>query len=559
MGKYNTAGLRPAASSPITTTGPALTHEGGPGFERDAKGELFLLAAASLTDEKSFYEPKGDRADRFRKLVHMVALDDGAWMLDFVTWLRGDGNIRSAALVAALEAIRARVTAGIREGNRQLIDAAIQRGDEPGEAIAYWQSRYGRSMPIPVKRGISDAIRRVYTERSLIKWDSRDNKVRFADVLELVHARPTPRPDLLDRLPAEQLAAMSEDDVLAYIAEETAHRAALFSHAIDRRQNPHEPISERLGMLRARAEFLAVPHKKRRKLLLKADGSQRLAAAGITWEALAGWLEGPMDAAAWEAVIPSMGVMALARNLRNFDQVGVSDEVAEQVCAKFADPDVIASSRMFPFRWWQAYQAAPSLRWGHALDKALSFSTQHIPSLPGRTLVLVDTSSSMEYRVSERSEMNYVQAAALFGVALTMRGASVDLHGFADGVFRHEVRRGGSVLSEVDRFVRRVGEVGHGTQIASAVRSTYRGHDRIVIFSDMQTFNGGFAGNASDAAPAHVPMYGFNLVGYRYGAIPSGTGTRHELGGLTDATFRALPLLEAGRNASWPWETLATA
>jgi hypothetical protein len=54
--------------------------------------------------------------------------------------------------------------------------------------------------------------------------------------------------------------------------------------------------------------------------------SDRLAAAGVTWEALAGWLQGPMDKAAWEAIIPSMGVMALARNLRNFDEAGVSDD-----------------------------------------------------------------------------------------------------------------------------------------------------------------------------------------------------------------------------------------
>ena len=32
-----------------------------------------------------------------------------------------------------------------------------------------------------------------------------------------------------------------------------------------------------------------------------------VAAAGMTWEALAGWRRAPIDAAAWTAVIPSMG------------------------------------------------------------------------------------------------------------------------------------------------------------------------------------------------------------------------------------------------------------
>lgn len=33
----------------------------------------------------------------------------------------------------------------------------------------------------------------------------------------------------------------------------------------------------------------------------------------------------------------------------------------------------------------------------------------------------------------------------------------------------------------------------------------------------------------------------------------SGVRNRHTFGGLTDAAFRMIPLLEAGRNAAWPW------
>jgi hypothetical protein len=67
-----------------------------------------------------------------------------------------------------------------------------------------------------------------------------------------------------------------------------------------------------LSMLRARAELEALPADERRALVsaAAADPSvaeDRLTAAGMTWESLAGWLGGPMDRAAWEAVIPSMG------------------------------------------------------------------------------------------------------------------------------------------------------------------------------------------------------------------------------------------------------------
>jgi hypothetical protein len=156
--------------------------------------------------------------------------------------------------------------------------------------------------------------------------------------------------------------------------------------------------------------------------------------------------------------------------------------------------------------------------------------------------------------------MTMVQAAALFGLATGIRNRDrADLYGFADGQFRVERSAyRSSVLKSVEAFTRRIGEVGHGTRIAEAVRATYRGHDRVMIFTDMQTFPdhggcGGLVGDVSASVPAQVPVYGFNLVGYRRSAMPAGRGNRHELGGLTDATFALIPNIEAGLAARWPW------
>ncbi len=242
--------------------------------------------------------------------------------------------------------------------------------------------------------------------------------------------------------------------------------------------------------------------------------------------------------------------MALLRNLRNIDESGVPDDVAAAVAARLADPDEVARSRQLPFRFLSAHQAAPSQRWGHALDKALQASLANLPVLPGRSLVLVDTSASMTSRpVSARSTVTPVKAAAVFGVALAARGGEVDLYGFADGTFRHRVRKGASVLREVDRFVGRTGEVGHGTHIARSIRATWKRHDRVFVISDMQTMDAG----VTSSVPSSVPLYGFNLGGYRHTAFDAGSPNRIELGGLTDATFRMIPLIEAGKNASWPF------
>ncbi|XVQ84087.1 hypothetical protein ACQP2K_35515 [Microbispora siamensis] len=191
MAKFNTGTARAATFSPVTTeTVPGgRTHEGAPGYLRDARSELFVLAVSNMVGENTFYERAGDRDDRFRALVHRVAVEDGDWMAR----LRGEANMRSASLVAALEAVRARLSAGLHGGNRELVASVLQRADEPGEALGYWTSRYGRAVPKPVKRGIADAVRRLYTERSLVKYDSDARGFRFGDVIELVH--PTPADD----------------------------------------------------------------------------------------------------------------------------------------------------------------------------------------------------------------------------------------------------------------------------------------------------------------------------------------------------------------------------
>jgi hypothetical protein len=535
--KAKLAGAGATLTSPVRAVQHALTHEGGPAYARDAKSELFLLAVTNLVGEDTFYESAARRDARFVELVHAVTVTDPEWVARFVPWLRAEADMRSAPLVAAVEYVRA----GGRSG-RRVVDSALLRADEPAEVLAYWTSTYGRALPQPVKRGVADAAARLYTERAALKYDGLSRAWRMADVLELTHARP-------------------RDEA----------QSALFRYLLERRHERDDlVVPKSLPMLARNRALHVMPVADRRGFVALAaqDGSVAalLAQAGMTWEALSGWLDGPMDRAAWEAMIPSMGYTALLRNLRNFDEAGASDEVASAVAAKLADPAEVARSRQFPYRFVSAYQAAPSLRWGHALEKALEAATARVPAFAGRTLVLVDTSASMSQRAfSRRSTMTPVQAAAVFGVVMAKRGNAVDLHGFADGQFRHRVRRGGSVLAEVERFTRRVGEVGHGTRIAEAVRATYRRHDRVVIVSDMQTFaDSGFTsygarlpvrygGVATDQLPAHVPVYGFNLGGYRATVVNGGRGNRHEFGGLSDATFTMLDLLESRPSAGWPF------
>ena len=527
MSKFNIAGLKTALGrGPVTAeaTPSGRTYEGGAGHTHDAKSELFLLAVANFVGEDTFYEKATDRDRRYASLVQRVALDDPQWMARFLRWLRNDANMRSASLVGALEAAKAMRDAGV-PGGRAIVDSVLQRADEPGEALAYWMATHGRAVPKPVKRGVADAAARLYNERSMLKYDTVSHGFRFGDVLDLTHPSP---------------------------AAGKAWQGALFAYALDRRHSRETAPPAPLATVTANAELRRTAAENPQALL----DATALARAGMTWEDVLSLGGATLDKARlWTALIPSMGYMAQLRNLRNFDEAGVGDDVAAQVSARLADPAQVARSRQFPFRFLAAYEQAPSLRWGQALDRALQLSLANLPALPGRSLILVDTSASMSSGgFSRKSTMSPVKAAAVFGVALAARGEHVDLHGFADGVFRHEVPAGASVIREVDRFVRRVGEVGHGTRIADAVRSTLRGHDRVFVISDMQTFAPSRGtGDVTEVVPRRTPLYGFNLGGYARTAFDAGTTNRIEFGGLTDATFRMIPLIEAGRRADWPF------
>jgi len=524
MARFNTRATKAQRTSYVTSTGRKLrTYEGGRGHERDTRSELFLLAVGHFVTQNTFYETGPDRDDRFATLVRKLAVEDPAWTAGLLNWLRGEGNLRTASIVGAAEYVKARLDAGATDGpaGRQVIDSVLRRPDEPGELLAYWTSSYGRAIPKPVKRGVADAVRRLYSGTSLLKYDTASKGYRFGDILNLVHAAPDP---------------------------DKPWQGDLFQYALDRRHHPdtaEPPASSRL--LTAHRELMRLPVTERRAVVTGAGGAERLAAAGITWEALAGWLQGPMDRAAWEAMIPSMGAMALVRNLRNFDEAGVSDEIAEQVAARISDPAEVARSRQFPFRYLAAYQHAPSLRWSYPLEQALGHSLANVPSLSGRSLILVDRSGSMWSRLSDRSELNRADAAAIFGTALAMRADNADLVEFGTNSRRVKYRKGESVLKVLGRF----GDLG-GTNTTEAVRAHYKKHDRVLIVTDEQA-SFSFHGDPTEQVPVTVPVYTWNLAGYRPGHGPSGKANRHTFGGLSDAAFRMVSLLEAGRDARWPW------
>ena len=507
--------LRANLTAPVPTVRQrTLTQEGGQAFLRDAESELFLLAATNMVGEDTFYERAADCDARFAGLVHQVTASSPAFVAGLAPYLRQTMLMRSAAVVMAAEY----VAAGGPHG-RAVVDAVLQRADEPAEMLGWWLAAHGRNVPMAVKRGVADAARRLYTERAALRYDGLSRQVRMADVIELTHPRP-------------------RDD----------RQSALFRWLLDRRHHDDATADRpRLPVLAASAALDAVAPKDRRAVLRHRPTA--VADAGVSWERLSGWLPGGMDAEAWTHAIPSMGVMALVRNLRNFDEAGIGDDAVEAVIAKITDAGEVAKARLFPYQVWAAYKHAPSDNWKRALGATLDHTVANIPALD-RTLVVIDTSGSMQAPVTGRSKMARVEVAAVMAMATARRARDVDVVIFGAGNRRLGGLAGTSVLAGVAKVVDLVGSVGHATFGHTAVARHFdpKRHQRVVLFTDDQQHDSGHV------RLDHVPLiYTFNLAGYRPSALAAGEHGRYTLGGFTDATFTVMKVLEDGRNAGWPF------
>lgn len=514
MSRFNRPQTRAIGTTPMVTepVASATTHEGGAGYLRDAKSELFLRATGSFANQGAFYEQPAVRDDRMRDLTRQLAVtqDGWEWLQAFLPWLRGPGNMRTGPVMMVAEATKARHDAGLPASSR-LVTAVLQRPDEPGELVGYWQSRgYGRHVPVGMKTGIARALTKLVNPFSLLRYDTPSHAIRIGDLIDLY--RPVPSGPV---------------------------QSDLFRYAIDRRHGRGDEVPESLAMISK--------SKAAQSSDLADMSADDMKAAGMTWERALSQAGKDADRAKlWESLIPGMGYMALLRNLRNFDADKVSDTVAAQVAARLADPKQVARSRQMPYRFLAALREVQSFRWGAALDAALTLSLANVPALPGKTLILVDTSSSMNSLMSDGSKMKRWDSAVIFALALAA-GTDATIWSYSTAARQFKPVKGESLLHAADRWVREGCNLGGGTATADAVARFHPGHDRVIVLTDEQARD-----NVSNALPATMPLHTVNVAGYTAGH--AGGPNRFVYGGLTDAGLSMIGRVDAGAAGRWPWE-----
>jgi 60 kDa SS-A/Ro ribonucleoprotein len=205
-----------------------------------------------------------------------------------------------------------------------------------------------------------------------------------------------------------------------------------------------------------------------------------------TWEvALSG---GADKKKTWERLIQeeNLGALAFIRNLRNMKEAAVSPTIIRNGFSK------IDTGRVLPFRFIAAAVHAPE--WEPELEKAMIKGMGIQEKLPGKTVLILDVSGSMNGRLSGRSEMDRMDAAA--SLAMIMREACEDVSIYAtagnDGTMIHAsallpARRGFALRDAFRNAATKLG--GGGIFLKQVMDYTYEKEktaDRVVVFTDEQ-------------------------------------------------------------------------
>lgn len=229
--------------------------------------------------------------------------------------------------------------------------------------------------------------------------------------------------------------------------------------------------------------------------------------------------------ATWERLLAEgkLGYLALLRNLRNMIVATVPDEtIRTAILARKG------ASRVLPFRYVAAARAVPRLE--PAIDEALSEALADVIPLPGKTIILVDVSGSMDHPLSARSDLTRMDAGATLASVLT---GDVRVMTFSNALVEVPPRRG---MAGIDAVVR--SQPHQGTYLGAAVASANaQPHDRLIVVTDEQS---------ADPVPAPTAKHAYmvNVASAQNGV---GFGPWVRINGFSEQIVRFIGAYEAER------------
>jgi 60 kDa SS-A/Ro ribonucleoprotein len=196
-----------------------------------------------------------------------------------------------------------------------------------------------------------------------------------------------------------------------------------------------------------------------------------------TWEVSLSATKGEGKQQAWAELLKSekLGALALIRNLRNMKQEGVSDLLIRDALKK------MSVERVLPYRFITAAKYAPNLE--PELEEAMLKCLDFRGKIDGKTILLIDVSSSMDMAISSKSEANRLDAACGLAILAREMFKDVEVFTFSNSAVQVPTRRGFALRDAI-----RNSQVHSGTQLGKAVMDVSKiDYDRIIVFTDEQS------------------------------------------------------------------------
>ena len=241
-----------------------------------------------------------------------------------------------------------------------------------------------------------------------------------------------------------------------------------------------------------------------------------------TWEVLLS--SGADKKATWEDLLMNrqLGAMAFLKNLRNMEQVGVSQEAIKYGF------ESVNPRWLLPINYLSAAKYAP--RWESEIETLMFKGFENSPKLSGYTVFIVDVSGSTSGgRISEKSDFNWLDgeaALAMLGVGLCEKSVVYVTAG-SDMTFEHKTalvptgRKGFGLIDYIKRADSIVGGGGIFTRQAVAYVKEQEKvvPDRLIVLSDSQDCD---RRNPAPAKPFAKHNYIINVNSHAHGVAYNG-------------------------------------
>lgn len=487
---------------------------GGVAYKESSKLALASLLVTSFLSDKA-YETEAQISKRLVTLYKELKSEDKTFFAKASLYARDKFRLRSishlASAILAEDIVSDAYSAEDKKWLANYFSKVVMRGDDITEIIsAYkarpnaYKSKNGKvQLPEVVKRGLSRAFGKMDTYQfAKYKCESRDTSL--IDAVRMTHAKTTGK----NKEALAQLVAGTLKNTETWEAKQSAAG-------------------------KAGAEAKTVEEKEQAVAKAKAEGWADLVAKGTKVE-----------------------YMALLRNLRNI-LAQADEETIKGALELISNPDLVARSKQLPFRFLVAMleiQKVTKRRDVYtALDKALEASVSNVPEFPGRTAILVDVSGSMDCACTSLSNAKVTTVAGIFAAALYKKN-DADIIPFGSRVFEFNSKPNDSMATIAAECAAR----STGTNMSVAFEALKESYDRIIVLSDMQTWEetssywnsytttqDSFKKYAKRYNP-EVKLYSFDLAGN--GTLQFPERNVFTVAGLSEHTFEIMAKMEEDKS-----------